>query len=79
MSCSTRINYGMEKNMLKNFLDLFKSDITIIKDSKKDSEIFKKITKSYSKGNINLQQGKYITVKEIEKKQKEIFSYKFAI
>lgn len=66
--------------MLKNFLDLFKSDITVIKDSKKDDEIFKKITKSYSsKGNINLQQGRYITEKEINKKKEEIFSYKFAI
>lgn len=65
--------------MLKNFLNLFKSDITIIKDSKKENEIFKKITKSYSKGNINLQQGRYITEKEINKKKEEIFSYKFAI
>jgi len=65
--------------MLKNFLDLFKSDIIVIKNSKEDSETFKKITKSYSKGNINLQQGKYITKKEINKKKEEIFSYKFAI
>ena len=66
--------------MLKKFLNLFKSDITIIiKNNKKENEIFKKITKSYSKGNVNLQQGRYITEKEINKKKEEIFSYKFAI
>jgi hypothetical protein len=69
----------MEEEMLKNFIDLFKSDITVIKSTKRDSEILKKITKLYSEGNTNLQNGRYITSKEIKKKQKEIFSYKFAI
>ena len=67
--------------MLKKFIDLFKSDITVIniKNTKKDSAILKNIVKIYSEGNVNLQQGKYITEDIIKAKQKEIFSYKFSL
>ena len=65
--------------MLKNFIDLFKSDITVIKNTKEDSTIIRSIVKLYSKGNVNLQQANYITKDTIKQKQKEIFSYKFSL
>jgi len=65
--------------MLKNFIDLFKSDITVIKNTKNDSTILRSIVKLYSKGNVNLQQANYITKDTIKEKQKEIFSYKFSL
>jgi hypothetical protein len=64
--------------MLKFILNLFKSDITIIENNKKDNIVVKNIVKLYSKGNVNLQKGKYITNDGIKQKQKEVFSYKFA-
>lgn len=65
--------------MLKNFLNLFKSDITVIKSNQNDSSIVKNIVKLLSKGNVNLQKGNYITSSTIKKKQNEVFSYKFSL
>ncbi len=65
--------------MLKFMLNLFKSDITIIENNNKDNIVVKNIVKLFSKGNVNLQKGKYITSDRIKQKQKQIFSYKFAL
>jgi len=65
--------------MLKSFLSLCKSDITVIKSNKEDSSIVKNIVKFLSKGNVNLQKGNYITSSTIKKKQNEIFSYRFSL
>ncbi len=65
--------------MLKSFFNLFKSDITVIENNKKDNTIIKNIVKLYSKGNVNLQKGKYITSDTIKQKQEEVFLYKFSL
>ena len=64
--------------MLKNIINLFKSDITIVKHKNDTTLIMNKITKLYSRGNVNLRQGKYITFSSIKEKQKEIFPYSFS-
>jgi len=64
--------------MLKNIINLFKSDITIVKHKNDTTLIMNKITKLYSRGNVNLRQGKYITSSSIKEKQKEIFPYTFS-
>jgi len=63
--------------MFKKILNLFKSDITVIKSQNKD--IMRNIVMLYSKGNINLQKGNYITSNIVKEKQKDIFLYKFVI
>jgi len=65
--------------MLNNVLNLFKSDITVIKHRNNDKLIMSQITKLYSRGNVNLRKGKYITSSVIKEKQKEIFPYKFSL
>jgi len=65
--------------MLNNFLNLFKSDITVIKHGDNGKLIMNQITKLYSRGNVNLRKGKYITTATIKEKQKEIFPYNFSV
>jgi len=65
--------------MLNNFLNLFKSDITVIKRTNKGNIIMNQVTKLYSRGNVNLRKGKYITASSIKEKQKELFPYKFSL
>lgn len=65
--------------MLENFFSLFKTDVTVINDSKKRREdTIDQLVSRHSNGNVNLQQAKYITEKMLKEKQSSLFSYKFA-
>ncbi len=66
----------MLSNIKNRFIELFQCNTNFFSDKRKE-EIARKVCSRYARGNISLQNGLYITSKEIEQSRKKVESYVF--
>jgi len=63
---------------MKAFLKLFPNQKNSLHEvSEKHEKFIRKLVARYSRGNVNLQRGRYVTKKQKQERTKKILGYKF--